>query len=105
MNEFLCYENGGKITKASRAKTENNCDPASKGATIKHFLNSVLENKQMLWLMIREIKKRISFTKNVSVAENVKAHYLRIFSSVIIQILILTQPVLTGLQRAKTWFP
>ena len=59
----------------------------------------------MLWLMIREIKKRISFTKNVSVAENDKAHYLRIFSSVIIQILILTQPVLTGLQRAKTWFP
>ena len=52
--------------------------------------------------MIREIKKRISFTKNVSVAENDKAHYLRIFSSVIIQILILTQPVLTGLQRAKT---
>lgn len=56
----------------------------------------------MLWLMIREIKKRISFTESVSVAENVWAHYLRIFSSVIIQILILTQRVLTGLQRAKT---
>lgn len=57
MNEFLCHENGGKITKASRAKIESNSDPVSSGATLEHFpKNTVFVNKQMLWLMIREIK-------------------------------------------------
>lgn len=57
MNEFLCHENGGKITKASRVKIESNSDPVSSGATLEHFpKNTVFVNKQMLWLMIREIK-------------------------------------------------